>query len=220
MMAGELEPIESFTQIDGTIEVFLQIDDAVAAEVGERAAGPGVEGDHEIRGREENDSLLRSVGPVGDAAPRGLPRRGLSALAFVEAVDPESLPGRGVDGDRAPAGARGGVEDPSYHDGRGAEVVVGAGAEVSRLPAPGDLELSGVRLVDLIEGRVAGAAEIPAVIVPLALRRAVLRARGLRAESSEQKPDERRTVSHEAGFYERSALTVQFLGADRDPNLR
>jgi len=55
-------------RIDRLIVVLLQIDDAVRAEPGNAIAGPGIERDELIAGRDVEDALLFAVAPIGEAA--------------------------------------------------------------------------------------------------------------------------------------------------------
>ena len=56
-------------QIDFLIVILLQIDDAILSEGRYRCAGLGVERDETVSGRDVENSLLSSVGPVSQAAP-------------------------------------------------------------------------------------------------------------------------------------------------------
>ena len=98
-----------------------------------------------------------------------MPRRGLAALAFVLAVHPQHLAGRGVERHDGAARAGGRVEDAVDHQRRGLEVELRPRTERVGLEAPGHLQLVEVVAVDLVERPVAAAGEIAAVGRPFAV---------------------------------------------------
>ena len=135
---------------------------------GDRLAGARIERDEPIAGRHIEDSLLLAVAPIGQAAARQLSRRGLAASAFVLAVHPQHLAGRGVERDHRAARA-GGREQPAVdHQRRRLELVFRSRAEAVGLESPGDLELAEIVGSDLIERRIARVGEIAAVGRPFA----------------------------------------------------
>jgi hypothetical protein len=184
-------------RVEHLIVELLQIDDAVLAESSHRLSGLGFEGCELISNRHEEDSLVAtSVGPVRDAAPGKRPRRGGGPLVFVEAVHPQQLAGRRVDGDRVAPGTRRCVEYAVDHKRRRLKVEVGPRAEDVGLEAPCDLKLAEIGAVDLVERRVAGAAEISPVGSPFTVfgSRLALHGRG----SPRQREDERNCGTHHA----------------------
>src|SRR6185436_982336 len=101
-----------------------------------------VERDQAVAGGDVEDALVAlAVGPVRDAAARQLPRRNRGAVALAVAVRPDQLTGAAVERDHGSARARGRVEHALDRQRRAFELVLGAGAEVVGLEAPGDLEL-------------------------------------------------------------------------------
>ena len=86
-------------QVEVLIDLQLQIDDAVLAEARDGRAGLRIERDQPVAGRDVEDPRLPAVAPVREAAARQLPRRRRAARAFVLAVHPEHLAGRGVERD-------------------------------------------------------------------------------------------------------------------------
>src|SRR5439155_27373001 len=78
-------------QVDLLIVVELEIDDAAFAEARNERAGLCVERDQPVAGRYVEDSLVTTVGPVGQAATGKLPGRRLGALALDLAVHPKQL---------------------------------------------------------------------------------------------------------------------------------
>ena len=127
--------------VDVLVEAFSEVDDAIPTEIRVGLSRLGIERNHVMRRRDEEEALVLAVGPIGQAAARRLARRALGALAFLEAIDPERLAGLGVDGHRGAARAGGGIHHPVHHDRRRSEVDVRGGAEIVPIPAPRDLEL-------------------------------------------------------------------------------
>ena len=161
------------SEVDFAAQIEAQVDHAVAAEVPDRDTRPGVQRHEMETGRyQEYARTGRGRLPVGDAAPRIAPGRRPAAL--VQAVGPQRLAGPRVDGHGRATISGGRVEHPVHHEGRGAVVVLGGGAEVGRLPAPRDRQRGHVVAVDLVERRKAGAAGVAAVVSPLAGGGAVL----------------------------------------------
>ena len=175
-------------RIDRLIIVLLQVDDAVLPERRHRDAGPRIQRDQLVADRHQvNPLVLLAVGPIGDAAARHPTERVGTPFAFVQAVHPEKLARRRVDRDCVPPAARCCVQDAVNHQRGRLVVEVRRGAEVLRPEAPRHLQIVEVRSVDLIERRIARAAEVAAVGAPLALRRAVLRG-GERRRQDEREP--------------------------------
>ena len=112
------------------IEVFIQIDDAVAPEGGIGQPGLRVEGHHMVAAGDHDDALLRTVGPVFDA-PRDASRRHVAARALFESICPERLAGRAVNRRNRRARTCGGVEHSADHQRRRFEVVCGRGPKLS-----------------------------------------------------------------------------------------
>ena len=93
--------------VEVLIEPELQIDDAVLAEARHGIAGLRVQRDETVARRHVEDPLVfLSVAPVREAAARQLPRRRRTARAFVLAVHPQQLAGRGVERRRRRAACR------------------------------------------------------------------------------------------------------------------
>ena len=158
-------------EIDRLIVVLLEVDDTARAERLNRDAGPGVERDQAIAGRDVENPLVLAVGPVGQAASGELTRRRLGALALALAVHPHQLAGRRVEcHDRAARPGRR-IHDALDHQRRRLELVLRPWSEALGLEAPGDFQLAEVVGVDLIERRVARVAEVGAVGRPLAVLR-------------------------------------------------
>ena len=67
---GRVEPDVGGIGIELLIEIELQIDDAVGAEVGIGNTGRRIERDEAISGRDIENALLRPVRPIGYAVPR------------------------------------------------------------------------------------------------------------------------------------------------------
>ena len=135
------------------IEILLQIDDAVRSKAGDRLAGARIERHEPVAGRNVEDSLLLPIGPIREAAADSWRGAACAARAFVLAVHPQQLAGRGVQGDhRAPRAGR--RKQPAVdHQRRRLEVEFRPRPEVVGLESPGDLELAEVAGVDLVERR-------------------------------------------------------------------
>ena len=161
-------------EVDVLIQAFSEVDDPVPPEIRVGLSCLRVDRHHEVRRRDEEDALVLAVRPIRQAAARRLTRRAIAALAFFEAIDPERLAGLGVDRYCGAARAGGRVQDPVHHDRRRSEVDVRAGAEIVPVPAPFDLELRDIVSVDLVERRVARAAQITAVVRPFSILGSVL----------------------------------------------
>src|SRR5438067_4542777 len=97
-------------EVDILIVVLFQIDDAIAAEAGNRRARLGVQRDQPVAGRDVKDALFLAVGPIGDAMPGKLPGRVGAAHAFVFAMDPEKFASSSIERHDGAARAAGGVE--------------------------------------------------------------------------------------------------------------
>src|SRR3954466_11190069 len=79
-------------------DAFLQIDDAVLAEAGDRRAVVRVERDEAVAGRDVDDTIVpTAVGPVGETASGELARRDAGAFPFAQAVRPDQLAGLPVE---------------------------------------------------------------------------------------------------------------------------
>src|SRR5688572_25298267 len=92
-------------RIEALIDVLLEIDDALAAEALDAIARARIERDQLIAGRHVDDAFVVAALPVRKTAPRELARRNLTALAFVEPVDPQELARAGVERDDGAARA-------------------------------------------------------------------------------------------------------------------
>lgn len=158
----------------GPAQPVHQVHRALVAEGLDRPAGLGVERDHRAVAREHDDALVLAVPPVGDAAVKPAVVRRHAELPRARIEQPLRLAGCRVDrGHLGERGAR--VEHAVDHDRRPlvepARIdigVRGAHGVVRRRPTPGDLEVAGVRRVDLVERRVPGARVRPRVRRPLA----------------------------------------------------
>ena len=156
-------------RVERLVGVLLEVDDAVPAEVLERAAGLRVEADQLVADGDVEDPLVAlAVGPVADAAARQAADRGISAASFVEPVHPPDLARGSVHRHGVPRRAGGEVQHPVHHERRRLEVVVGTRAEVIGLEPPCDLERAEVLRVDLIEGCVARGAQVAGPRPPFA----------------------------------------------------
>ena len=134
-----------------------------------------------IAWRDDDDALVRAVGPVREAAAGELARRLLPANAFVERILPERLARGRIDRERL-AMRRGDGEETTVRVERRRAIVLVV-AELARVPSPRDLERVEVRRVDLVGRRVARAPRVGAPVAPFAglvaarQRRALSRAR-------------------------------------------
>ena len=164
-------------RIEVLIRLFLQIDDAVDAEILKRTAGLRIKTHQLIPDGHVEDALVAlAVGPVPDTAAREPARRQLRATAFFEPVHPQQLAGGGVERHGIAMLAGSGVEHAVDHQRRGLQVEVGARAEALGLEPPRHFELLEVGGIDLIERSIAGDAEVPTPRAPLAAGGPVLRA--------------------------------------------
>ena len=151
------------------VQLLHQIDRAVGAERRHRHARLGVER-HEIEaGGDDENPLLLAVRPIGDAAPGIASRRLAVAAVFVDPFpQPQLLARRRVDGGHHALAAGGLVQNAVGHDRRGfapidrerrVAIALRGAAERGRrrrdggLPAPGDLQILEIVLVDLVERR-------------------------------------------------------------------
>ena len=101
IVGGEFVPICVRVPVVALIERCLEIDDAVVAEALDRPARRRVQRDELIARRHvDARACRRRVCQNASPRPDSLPRRFGAARAFVQAVDPELLAGRGV---RAPS---------------------------------------------------------------------------------------------------------------------
>ena len=157
----------------------LQVDGAVAAEVGYPRAGGGVERHQAEADGDVEDARVRAVGPVRESAARQAARRSGRPSPLVLAVHPEQLAGGGVESDDGPPGAAGGVEHAAGHQRRPRQLELGRRTEIVRSEAPGELQSAEVRGVDPVERGVARVSGVAAVARPLALRRGQGAVRGL-----------------------------------------
>ncbi len=158
-------------------------------------AGLGVEApEEEARGHQVDHPPAVHVG-VGDPLPVVLPHRALPALGVGLPEDPEGLARGRVDRRGGAPLAGHGVEDPVHVGGRGPEQGVGAGPEVVPPPGPRHREVLEVGGVDLVQGREAAAAGVPAPVAPLPVLgpRAALARGGARSGQKERRrgPDGR-----------------------------
>ena len=171
-----MQPDFAGDQVDLLIVVQLQIDDAVLAEAGHGMPGLGVQSDQPVAGRDVQDSLFLAIGPIGQAMAGKLPRRICAALAFVLAVHPEHFARGRIQSDHGAARSRRWYRAlPCTISGVAFELIFRPRAERFRLEAPGDFEFVEIVRVDLVERRVARAAEVAAVGGPFPVFRAGLR---------------------------------------------
>ena len=149
-----------------------------------------VQGDELIARRHVDDALVVAALPEREAAARELARRFLAARAFVQAVDPELLAGRGVERRDGAARAARRVQHAVDDERRALETRLRRRAQVRDAEAPRDLERAEVARVDLIERRVTRVAEIAAVGAAIRrcryLRRATARKRRWLQGSTEE----------------------------------
>src|SRR5262249_47425920 len=94
-------------RVDLLIVLRLQIDDAVDAEPGNGIAVLRVERDEAIAGRDVEDSLFATVGPVREAATREHPGRTRAARSLDLTVHPQQLTGGRVERHDGSASASG-----------------------------------------------------------------------------------------------------------------
>jgi hypothetical protein len=159
----------------------LQIDDAVGAERADHGAGVRVERDEAIACADvEHAIVAAAVGPVRDPSARQLARRDAGAPPFAQAVRPHQLPCFPVERDNRPPGSPGGIQHAVDRQRRSLELVLGTRSQHVGLESPRHFEPAEVAGVDLIEGRVLGAAQVRGVVRPVAGSRGRL-ARGARA---------------------------------------
>ena len=111
----------------------LQINDAGVAEAGDRAAGLRVQRDQPEPGRDVENALVSSVGPVRDTAARQLARCGGAARAFGLAVNPPQFAGRGVERDDGSPCAGGRVDHAIDHQRRAFQLELGPRPRLSVL---------------------------------------------------------------------------------------
>ncbi len=156
---------------DGLVDVRLEIDSALDAEIRDSRAGLRVERDEPVARRDVEDSFFATVGPVCEAASGELPGGRGAARPFVLPVHPLLRAGDRVERDngaiRSPRRVQHATDDKRCR----LELVLGARAERVRLEPPGDLERAEVGRADLVEWRVARAARVAAVAGPLAATR-------------------------------------------------
>ena len=176
---------------DGARDALHQVDAAVVAEAEHRCAGFRVERDQIPLVGPEEDAGIVLVAPPGDPA-RVVEVGRLPAQIDLRVVHPDRLAGLGVYRRHLVQRGRD-VEDPRHHQRRRLEHPDPEARElfaqrveierpVGRLPAPGDSKIGEVAGVDLVEGRVLGAAGVAAVAPPFTAGRAVLGARLGRTE--------------------------------------
>ncbi len=183
---GRLQADLAREEIDVLIVVALEVDGAALAEGGDGDACLRVEREQAIARGDVEDPLLGSVRPVGETAAGELARRVGGAGSLVLAVDPEQLTRAGVERDDRSARPRRRVEDAVHHERRPFELVFRPRAQAVGLEAPGHLEVVEVGGVDLVQRRVAAAADVAGVAGPLAVARALgdgAELRGLAARS-------------------------------------
>ena len=148
-----------------------------------RRAGLGVERDQIPLVSPEEDAGIVPAAPPGDPA-RVVEVGRPPAPVDLRVVHPDRLAGRGVDGRHLVQRGRD-VQHPGHHQRRRLEhpdpearkllaQPVEIERPVGRRPAPGNLKVVEVAGVDLVEGRVLGAAGVAAVASPFAVRGAVL----------------------------------------------
>ena len=161
-----------------------------------------------IARRDDDDALVRAVGPVRETAAGELARRLLPANAFVERELPERLARRRIDAERLAVRRRDGEETSVRVEWRRAIVLVVA--ELARVPAPRDLQRVEVRGVDLVGRRIARAPRVGAPVAPFAglvaarrVRRPVVRStaslgrRWPRIPGHRQRSPSRRTAANQ-----------------------
>src|SRR5207245_590541 len=108
----------------------------------------------------EDAFITLAVGPVRQAAAGELPRRSDGARALTLGVDPDDLAGLAVERHDGAARAARRVDHALHHQRRAFEFELGARAEIIGLEFPCNFQLVEVARVDLIERRVARAADI------------------------------------------------------------
>ena len=147
------------------------VDPAAVAELRVAVAGVRVErGQPAVADKEQPPR-----GPVvpGHAASHGEPPHVPGRLVLEGVIGPQDLAAGRIERGRSDAG---GHQHPAvaHHrrvleqEGRENAFMLRGEAVVDRLPAPGDLELVDVRLVDLVERRVLAAPAVRGVVVPFA----------------------------------------------------
>jgi hypothetical protein len=157
------------------VELSLQIHDPVAAEGRDWHSGFRVERNQMVAGRNAQDAFVSfTVSPVCDSAAGTLTRSDLATLTFIHPPHPQCFAGAWIDcHDRAPHSSLG-VHD-AVDDQRGhLHVVVRSHTEIVGLEPPGNPQVPGVLLIDLIKGRVLGASWFTCVGTPFSIPRPVL----------------------------------------------
>src|SRR5262245_58458653 len=126
-------------------------------------------------GRDGDDSLLSTIGPISDAPTRVPPRGSLIPFALVHSPGPYCLAGPPIRGDNRPAAAGSKVEHAVHHQRRGFALVFRLRPEIVGLPRPCDFEILHIVSIDLIERRITRAAFFTAINSPLSILGAKLR---------------------------------------------
>ncbi len=160
-------------QIDGSIlpvhHRCLEVDDAVAPEVRHSYPSLRVEHDEPKPERHVQNPLVVPVGPVGQPPTRQPAGSRLAAGALALTVHPQELTGFRVQCHHGSPRATGRVEHAVRNERSAFQLELGPAAEVVGLKTPRDLEVVEVGGVDLVEWRVPGVAQVPAVGGPCAV---------------------------------------------------
>ena len=172
-------------RIDVLIEPLLQIDDPVGSELADRIPGLGIERHELIAGRDVEDARAGRISPIGQATPREPARRFLTALPFIEAIEPQLLVRRGIERDHRTAAPRRRVQHAIRHKGRALKVELRSRTQIAGLEPPGHLEFVEILPGDLVERRIAVVREVAPVGHPFAL--CAFLTRDLHAREHEQR---------------------------------
>src|SRR5207237_818548 len=159
----------------------LEIDDAIVilADRRDALAGLRVENRQVIARRDDDDSLVIAIGPVGESASGELARRLLPADAFIHRPLPERVARLRIERERLAACRRDGEEATPCVQWRRSVVLVVA-IVLAAFPTPLHLERIEVRGVDLVGGGIARTPCIGAPVAPLERRVATNERRLLR----------------------------------------
>ena len=223
---GTVPPNLTRQRVDDLVVVQLEVDDAVDPE---RRHGPtrlGLQRDELIAdGHNVDTRVTLAVGPIADAAARHTANRVAGPLSLIDAVEPQQLAGRPVQGHHIPAAPRGRVEDAIDHERRGLIVEVRERPKVHGTESPRHLEIVEVVAVNLVERRVSRAAKISAIGLPLTVGRARLGRRNRGAARQRQHDHQRpanptQPVSHASSSTygvcpNASSLAQSVVGANR-----
>ena len=167
-----VETNNGMDEIEILVVFLLQVDHPVVAELRNQMSRLGIQRDHTVSRRDEDDPLVGSIGarPVRETAPRASARSELAADALVELIHPENLAGAGIHGQNRPRRSGRGVEDSVHQQGRSRIEPVGSWPQIVCIQPPRDLQLAEILFVDLVERSVFGARQIGSVGGPVRVR--------------------------------------------------